>query len=152
MIKMNLNLAGCFPLGSVHAELLAIAVITKNGYSTYFFASLSPRAQCERTRSILIIGIYIPQQVCIRIESARINFFATQATYLYNSIHKDIYSILQTLIRSKWGQMNSRSSGILIYVPGIYCCWTSLISLLVNTLEDKNDLEYVSKNNTVILS
>ena len=40
-------------LGSVHTELLAIAVIAKNGYSTHFLASLTLklRAQCERKLS-----------------------------------------------------------------------------------------------------
>ena len=44
-----------FSLGPVHTELLAIAlalvVIAKNGYVT-FFAFLSLRAQCEQNLSI----------------------------------------------------------------------------------------------------
>ena len=36
-------------LGTVHTELVSISGVAKNGYSTRFLASLSPRTHCERT-------------------------------------------------------------------------------------------------------
>ena len=48
-------------LGSVHTELLAIADIAKNGYSTFFplSSTLSQRIQCQRALGVLEFGVVL---------------------------------------------------------------------------------------------
>ena len=92
-------------LGSVHTEVLAIAlalaVNTKNAYSTYLFASL--RVQCERTLRVRVrhgtwdtVGKRAVRILCIRLFTLA---YSRLVLRVGSSVTKPLASILKLFLR-----------------------------------------------------